>query len=284
MLSSREKLLIGIEELELDLIDACNLACPLCNRSKFTSKTGYLKLDDWIKIINKYTNLKKIYFIGTSSEHTLYPHFLDICIYLKKRGIKIILSTNGCTKTGGWWKKLSTILDGDDEVRFAIDGITQKKYEIYRIGGNLERVLANHKCFKSETKNDVLQYIEFHHNRYEDVSAFEKKFSKTRIINSSQSDIEIKPREEYIKKYKTLNMAVKSRINKKITCETKNKLLFINNKGEVSPCCHYNENKILNGGSWDGTYTDIENGDNNFCTIICVKMCKSLRKDMNIEL
>ena len=86
-----------IQELEIDLIDACNLSCPLCNRNVLKSKDGYIPLDEWISIFDQYKYLKAIFLIGTRSEHTLYPEFLNLMRYFKSRGLSIIISTNGCT-------------------------------------------------------------------------------------------------------------------------------------------------------------------------------------------
>jgi len=271
-------------DLEIDLIDACNLSCPLCNRARHTSKDKYLPLDTWIDIINSYRwtdknnsdEINNVYFIGTRSEHTLYPMFLDLCKFIKSKRINIILSTNGCTRSTEWWKELGKVLDCNDEVRFAIDGITQEVYEKYRVGGSLQRVLDNHKAFGS----GVMQYIEFDHNKHEDISEFSSRFDSVRIINSSQSDGDIRPTDEYVRKYKILNNIK----DDDIVCETKGNMVFINYNGEVSPCCHYNEHLTLKGHKWNAGYIEIENGDYSFCKIICGKKSALLRRHLKVEL
>lgn len=273
-----------IKHLEIDLIDACNLSCPLCNRNRLQSKDGYIPLNDWIKIIDEYPNIKEIYFIGTRGEPTLYPEFLELCKYLKGRGISILVSTNGCTNKVDWWGELRDILDECDEVRFAIDGITQDIYEIYRVGGDLSRVMANFKEFKSDKNNDTIQYVRFAHNDHEDISEFIKQFSELRTVNSSQGNEIIQQAPEDNKKYEVVLNVALTRKDHNIVCETKNNMHFINHKGVVSPCCHYNENIILKGGVWDKTYKDIENAKHDFCTIICDKFCKNLRDSLDIEL
>lgn len=273
-----------ITALEIDLIDACNLSCPLCSRERFSSKTGYLPLDKWINIISVYKKTRVIYFIGTRSEHTLYPEFLALCRWLKARNIKIVLSTNGCTNKNEWWDELGAILTINDEVRFAVDGTDQETYEKYRIGGDLKRVLSNHKHFKTDKKNDVLQYIEFEHNKHEDISEFSNAFSSVKIINSSQSEIEIGPRAEYKSKFNGLNVLVKKNVGKKLQCETKGMMIFINNEGVISPCCHYNEHRTIRGMEWDRQYNAIEDGSYDFCIPICSEPCRKFREHLNIEL
>ena len=240
-----------------------------------------MSLQEWINILKGYPNLKTIYFIGTRSEHTLYPYFLELCEYIKGRSISIVLSTNGCTKTENWWNKLRDVLNNTDEVRFAIDGCTQEIYEKYRVGGSLTRVLLNHKAFKSSKCNDTIQYITFNHNEHEDTTHMFNKFSKIRVINSSYSTSEIRPTNEYMHKYDILNKLIKYKKEAHIVCETKEKMHFIDCKGKVSPCCHYNEHS---NDVWDYTYDNIENGKYDFCTMICDKTCSKLRKEMGVEL
>lgn len=279
-----ETLATNITSLEIDLIDACNLSCPLCNRNKHISKDGYLHLEDWKLIIDIYPNLETVYFLGTRSEHTLYPHFIELCKFIKNKDISIILSTNGDTHSPNWWNKLSKVLNNDDEVRFAIDGSTQEVYQQYRIGGNLSNVLLNHLAFKNKHNNDVVQYILFDHNKDDDTGVLFSWFNGVRVINSSFATGAVRPTDLYMKKYEVLDKFVQRIKSPQIQCETKDEQHFINYKGSISPCCHYNEYLTLNGKPWDGTYDDIENAKHDFCTRICDKTCSKIRKELNIEL
>jgi MoaA/NifB/PqqE/SkfB family radical SAM enzyme len=276
-----------IDTLEIDLIDACNLSCPLCNRNVLKSKDGYIPLEDWISILDQYKYLRAIYLIGTRSEHTLYPEFLNLMRYFKSRGLSIIISTNGCTNKLKFWSELKDILQVEDEVRFAVDGITQDIYEQYRVGGNLEKLMNNHKAFKSEKDNDIMQYIRFEHNQHEDITEFLQQFSGLRTINSSfegnhdGSIVKQTPKDS--KKYDLVTKVIRNR-KPNISCITKGNMHFINHRGQTSPCCHYNEDVVLQGGEWDGTYEDIEAAKFDFCTIICDKFCTNLLKSLDIEL
>ena len=271
----------SIRSLEIDLIDACNLECPLCNRSQFESKDKYLPLEDWKSIIDTYPKLETVYFLGTRSEHTLYPKFLELYKFIKDKGIKIVLSTNGCTNKPEWWGELKDISSAEDEIRFAIDGTTQEMYSTYRVGGSLERVLLNHSYFKGKG-NDWIQYIYFEHNKDEQIDEIASLFGgKLRTLHSSFSETEIRPREDIITKYITINNLLENKKSFSVSCHSKDtKEYFINYKGEVSPCCHYNEYKTLKGGIWDLQY----NFEYDFCRKVCDNMCVKLRKEWNIEI
>lgn len=277
----------SIGSIEVDLIDACNLSCPMCNRSRFISKEKYKDLEYWKNKISEYKNLKNIYFIGTRSESTLYPYFLELCEWIKNRNIRVVISTNGCTNKTSFWESLGGIMTEGDELRFCVDGSNQEIYEKYRVGGNLERLLNNHKAFikNNKNKNDVIQTIRFKHNEEDDFEKIRKKFSKVRELNSSfyhQSD-DVKARDSDVKKFQVVNNLSKTR-KKDISCVTKNKEHFINYNGDVYPCCHYNEFAIENNLKWDGSYTEIENGEFDFCTIICDKSCVKLMRALDLEL
>lgn len=274
-----------ITSLEIDLIDACNLSCPLCNRSRFDSKSGYLDIEEWKKIILKYKLLDEIYFIGVRGEPTLYPGFLGLCKWIKKKGIKIIISTNGSTKDEMFWKNLGMLLAREDEVRFCIDGATQASYEKYRVGGSLSRILANHKNFCSDEKNDCLQVIRFEHNKNDDFSKLKGTFNRYREINSSFNggDSEIVPLKSDLEKFDAIK-TYGNKKTKKIKCINKNYENFINYNGDESPCCHYNEWMIMNNTSWDGKYKAIENGEFDFCTIICDSGCSKMMKSVGLSL
>lgn len=42
--------------------------------------------------------------VGSMSEPTLYPEFIPLVAYLKKRNIKIEICTNGDTRDDDFWK------------------------------------------------------------------------------------------------------------------------------------------------------------------------------------
>lgn len=213
---------------------------------------------------------------------------MELIAYLKQKSIDIVLSTNGDTRNPEWWSTLAGMLREGDEVRFAIDGSTQEIYERYRVGGNLSNVLENHKAFKEKAKKtkvlDTIQYINFDHNKDDDTTELFGTFEYARVINSSFATGDIRPTDEYMRKYKILDAVIDRIKTPQIKCETKGNQVFINHNGEFSPCCHYNENLVLKGKYWDGSYGDIERGKHDFCTKICDKLCVKFREDLEIEL
>ena len=80
------------------------------------------------------------YFQG---EPYLNPDFLEMVKYASSKGIYTATSTNAHYLTDDAAKK--TVESGLDRLIISIDGSTQDVYQQYRIGGNLEKVIAGAK-------------------------------------------------------------------------------------------------------------------------------------------
>jgi radical SAM protein with 4Fe4S-binding SPASM domain len=119
------------------------------------------------------------YFQG---EPYLNPDFLDMVQYASKKKIYTATSTNAHFLTDANAKR--TIESGLDRLIISIDGTTQETYQQYRVGGNLEKVLAGarnivkwKKELKSRTPFIVFQFLVVKHNEHqiEDVKKLAKE-------------------------------------------------------------------------------------------------------------
>ncbi|HLY70202.1 MAG TPA: radical SAM protein, partial [Puia sp.] len=121
---------------------SCNLRCPECPSGlrAFTRPTGMLEKNFFRDTIDQvYKDLLYLifYFQG---EPYLNPEFLEMVRYASKKGIYTATSTNAHYLNDTNAKK--TVESGLDRLIISIDGTSQEVYEQYRIGGNLEKVLA----------------------------------------------------------------------------------------------------------------------------------------------
>ena len=157
----------SIKTVNIELNNICNLSCTLCQRNNpemdyYLKQKNHLDYDALLKTLDKCKNLKNVYLFGNLSEPVLYYNFLNLIKELKKRNLNLTISTNGNPYSETFWKDFGNSLDSNDTCIFAIDGSTQEKYQKYRVGGKLEKVLENYITFCDWTQaKKAIQIIKF---------------------------------------------------------------------------------------------------------------------------
>lgn len=153
---------------------SCNLRCPECPSGlrAFTRPTGMLEENFFKRTIDEiYRELLYLifYFQG---EPYLNPSFLDMVKYASEKGIYTATSTNAHYLTDDAAKK--TVESGLDRLIISIDGTTQETYQQYRVGGNIEKVIAGAKNIvkwkkelNSKTPFVFFQFLVVRHNEHQ---------------------------------------------------------------------------------------------------------------------
>lgn len=153
---------------------SCNLRCPECPSGlrAFTRPTGMLQKNffrDTIDQLHKELLYLVFYFQG---EPYLNTDFLEMVKYASSKKIYTATSTNAHYLTEANAKK--TVESGLDRLIISIDGTTQETYKQYRVGGNLNKVLAGainivkwKKELKSKTPFIIFQFLVVRHNEHE---------------------------------------------------------------------------------------------------------------------
>jgi radical SAM protein with 4Fe4S-binding SPASM domain len=126
------------------------------------------------------------YFQG---EPYLNPKFLSMVKYADMKGIYTATSTNGHYLNDANAK--ATVESGLDRLIISIDGTTQDTYEAYRVGGDLEKVIAAaenivkwKKQLKSSTPHVVFQFLVVKPNEHQipDVYRIAKKIGVDQVV------------------------------------------------------------------------------------------------------
>jgi radical SAM protein with 4Fe4S-binding SPASM domain len=163
---------------------SCNLRCPECPSGlrAFTRPSGMLETGFFKKTIDE-IHRELIYLIFYfQGEPYLNPGFLDMVSYAAKKKIYTATSTNAHYLTGENARK--TVESGLDRLIISIDGTTQEVYEQYRVGGNLEKVIAGarqivkwKKELKSNTPFIIFQFLVVKPNEHqvEEINALGKE-------------------------------------------------------------------------------------------------------------
>jgi radical SAM protein with 4Fe4S-binding SPASM domain len=239
--------------ISIEPTTSCNLRCPECPSGlrQFSRPTGMLQKELFEKVIlqfKKHLHSLTFYFQG---EPYLNPDFLKMVEFASSNRIYTITSTNAHYLTGE--NAAATIKSGLDKLIISVDGVTQETYEKYRVGGDLEKVIAGTKEIvkqkrelKSKTPHIAWQFVVFDHNekQVEEVKRMGKELGvdevmiKTAQIYDFEEGKSIIPSNEKYSRYK---------LNKEGKYEIKNKLLnqcwrmwqgcVITWDGKVVPCC-----------------------------------------------
>jgi MoaA/NifB/PqqE/SkfB family radical SAM enzyme len=248
-----------IEEIELDLTGLCNLECPLCTRNyahaNHLVQKNVRPIEEIIKQLDEYTNLKRFFIAGAVSEPTMYKDFFKFIEYLNSRDIYYELFTNGNTHKPEWWEELGKLIPEKCMIAFTICGSTQELHEKYRKGSNLQQILDNAAAVrKNGRKNDWVQHIRFEYNaddlespqmksilsQFTNVMLVETEGIRRENIYNSTFPIDIKPLSN---RDKTIRQLFKNRPKPddgntyEIQCRSiAHKKVYINQFGQVSAC------------------------------------------------
>jgi radical SAM protein with 4Fe4S-binding SPASM domain len=259
--------------LSIEPTTSCNLRCPQCPSGlrQFTRPTGMLDPAMFAKFVSqvkKHVHSLTFYFQG---EPYLNPDFLKMVRVASDNKLYTITSTNAHYLTDEVSKY--TIQSGLDEIIISVDGTSQEIYEQYRVGGDLDKVLAGaqniikwKKELKSRTPYVVFQFVAFRSNEHQ-VSEIKKLGKdmgadivriKTAQIYDFENSQHMIPENEALSRYKKSSSG---------NWEIKNKLLdqcwrmwqacVITWDGKIVPCCFDKDAKYQLGDLKTHTFKEI---------------------------
>ena len=246
----------SVKVIDMGLTNKCNLRCPLCTytvKEIYRDKFKYIDLKEYLNFMDKLPNLNTAIIEGNYSEPTFYPYLPEVIKYLKKRGVRIRLSTNGSTRNTQYWEKLGRCFDSNDVVRYSIDGSTQEIYSKYRVGGNLQKILKNHRALKENSEAvTVLQNVIFEYNE-KDKEEMKKLFHGNNFdylshikcySTAGRNDDVFKPIKAIDQYHKLYNRSVHDVKNPTLICDSyRRKEIYVNHKGQVFLCGTLEESK-----------------------------------------
>ena len=295
-----------VQELEIEMTTLCNAQCPLCYRNYKSFPVEYQKpyirpFSDLVSQLDKYCSLNYVMIVGSMSEPTLYPNFIQLVKYLKSRQIKVEVCTNGDTHSKQFWIDFAETLDEKiDKVYFTICGSTQELHERYRRGTSLANILENAKAFRSVCKADYAQCIRFNYNTDDFdtrefkhlVSQFSNVYMTETFFPKHLDEYKIKfniddflPNYHKIDDYKkAVKLASDVQHMKSIgyiKCKSLDfKRQQIDPFGNVYPC--YLHLEYSNNHRWSNDYTSILAGEVDCCKF-CQCVVQQYCKKKNIE-
>ena len=113
-----------------ELTNACNLACIHCRASAIKEpQPGELSTAEAKHFVDELVEYKPI-IILTGGEPLLRPDIYEIAQYIKGKGLRAVLATNGTLLTPEIARKLKDV--GIQRVSISIDGATKEKHDVFR--------------------------------------------------------------------------------------------------------------------------------------------------------
>ncbi|VAX23702.1 hypothetical protein MNBD_NITROSPINAE02-1761 [hydrothermal vent metagenome] len=214
-------------ELGIEITNRCNLECPMCAREEMTRPTGDMSLELLKKIIDEIEPFAEMVYLHGDGEPCLHKNIYEALAYVKKKGLKVGISTNATTLNENNAKML--IDSKIDYLIVALDGLSKETYEKIRVKGNFEKVVENVKNFlelKQKMRSKIftaIQFIEMDENKHESKEFVE--FWKAYNPNV----IRIKPLVNLINRSKVAQF--------KMPCFYLWRQTMIDWDGTVFPCC-----------------------------------------------
>lgn len=242
--------------LQVEVSRECNLDCRICMRKNLKSNSGFLSLNDFKKVVDSY-NFREVALHGWG-EPLLNPEIFQMIRYVKNKGIKTSLTTNGTLIR----KNISEIIDsGLDDIAF---GFYDKKILMDSID-NVEKLIAE----KSRGKSGLRTFFDItvFRDNVDEIPDVIRKANEVGVdaavlhrlfnihnVNKEFESLPEKDEEELFDRVKALGKELNFRIYlpKKHTlpCRIVGNTVFVTHNLAVTPCCFLPEFYIgdaLNG-------------------------------------
>src|SRR4029077_8145415 len=179
--------------LGLGLTNECNLACAFCYRDP--TRTDRLSLDQ-VKAVMECLPVRSVN-LGTG-ENGMHPDFKAILAYLRKKPVKLTITSNGHSVA---------VLDDDElrafhDIEFSLDYATQAEQDAQRGDGNWELIHQQAaRCLRLRIPVTIIAVMmKSNYLRLADVARVAKSFGaplRVNVYQAVRSDIYALSYEEY---------------------------------------------------------------------------------------
>ncbi len=258
---------------------SCNLRCPECPSGlrAFSRPTGMLEKDFFTKTIDEIHKELLYLIFYFQGEPYLNPSFLDMVKYANSKGIYTATSTNAHYLTDAAARR--TVESGLDRLIISIDGTTQDVYTQYRVGGNLEKVIAGAKNIvkwkkelKSKTPFVFFQFLVVKPNEHQvedikrlakEVGVDEVRFKTAQVYDYENDPNNLIPVNEKFSRYKkNPDGSFKQRNKLANRCWKMQQGNVITWDGLVVPCCFDKDAMHRLGNLKHQSFKEIWHNDN----------------------
>lgn len=267
----------------IDSNNTCNLKCPLCPTGKGDKrrKRGYMTFDNFKKLIDE--NYKTLYSIDLYNwgEPFLHEDIFKMIKYAHDKNIRVNISSN--LNHFNKDMAIGLVKSKLDYLIVSLDGVDQKTYAKYRVGGKIDNVFSNIKQIQEEKKKQnskypviIWQFLVMKQNEHQIEKA--KEISKELGVILDIKKIRPDMGEEIFRedsdsldktkdwmpdddKFSIYNYSTKKRKNVAKLCRFLWTCPVINWNGSVSPCCSIYPENLDFGNVFDASLSKIWNNE-----------------------
>lgn len=268
--------------LKVENTNICNFKCPVCyeNRKKhdFEGARGYgrMGLQDFQKIVDELSPwVYRINLYGFG-EPFLFDEIFEMIRYATNHNISVAITSNFNTVAND---KIDKILDsGLEHLVISIDGVDQKTYEKYQVGGDYDKVISNIQMLveakkKKKKKYPIVdwQFLIMRHNYHLQDKAARIAKSLGIGIRFSRIGVDLTNDKECSEWLPDINIREQLNFEDRLIEKQENiplctwlyRTAFINWDLGVSPCCNYytGEKQYDFGNLQAKSFSVIWNGD-----------------------
>jgi MoaA/NifB/PqqE/SkfB family radical SAM enzyme len=158
----------------LDPTNVCNLKCPVCPtpRGELLHPSGRVSMENFEELVDRIAPHTYRLILYNWGEPFLHRQIIRMLAYADQKNISTSISSNLNLLPREGAEAL--VLSGLDDLIVSCDGLSQETYERYRVGGDLEKLVANMNAIKQAKKklgrsnpNIEFQFLVFRHNEHE---------------------------------------------------------------------------------------------------------------------
>ncbi len=230
----------------------CNLKCPECpsGLGSLTRPLGLLNPDDFKKLIDDISSTGFYVQLFFQGEPFINKNLYDMINYARKKNMYVSISTNGHFINED---NVDTVLmNAPDKIIYSIDGLDEKSYQNYRVGGTFEQADAGLRALLNKKKEInqrhpyvELQFIVMKQNehqldevlKYGKEVGVDKVVFKTMQISSYENALKFLPSNKKYRRYIIDNGSFRIKGKIKNHCFALWRTSVITWDGKVVPCC-----------------------------------------------
>lgn len=242
-----------IKVLQLESSNVCQAECPQCPRETDLSfdknDQHHLSVPTISKILSNefIQKLEKMFICGNYGDPAAGLHTLDIYRWFRTINPNITLGmhSNGGLRSTEWWKELAGILNlTNDYVVFSIDGLEDTNH-IYRVNVDWKKLIKNCRAFIDAGGRAHWDMLIYNHNEHQVETC--KNMAKEMGFAWFRAKVSKRPLRSNLQYPTSWKKSVYT--TNEISCHAlREKSLYIDSKGKVSPCCwlDMDKNAVVN--------------------------------------